>query len=218
MLVVWSVRVSRGLFVCVWVWGFKWRLWVIRWTGCSFAWGEIPEQAVICWQMQPNGENIQTTPHQQHPASEQTGWWCSSGRGVKRWQPKRSSEPSAHPNEASQCSPSSVGCSWWRWKIVRCMNHISSLATRSLKFYFTNKSMKNPLTTHLLLALSCRLSLSNSLSLYRVYAVQYPWASLHQPFSHTTSYVSRMQLGFEKEEYLVSYFGAMGTQKGGLPG
>lgn len=27
-----------------------------------------------------------------------------------------------------------------------------------------------------------------------------------------------MQLGFEKEEYLVSSFGAMGTQKGGLRG
>lgn len=112
------------------------------------------------------GEHLQTTPQQsatfqQHPASEQTGWRCSSRWGVKRWQPKRSSEPSARPNEASQHSPSSVGCSWWRRKIVRCMNHISSLATRAFKFYFTNKSMKNPLTTHLLLALSCRLSFSN---------------------------------------------------------
>lgn len=112
------------------------------------------------------GEHSQTTPHQsatfqQHPASEQTGWRFSSGWGVKRWQPKRSSEPSARPNEASQHSPSSVGCSWWRRKIVRCMNHIPSLATWAFKFYFTNKSMKNPLTTHRLLALSRHLSFRN---------------------------------------------------------
>lgn len=49
----------RGLFVRVWVWGFNWRLWVMPWTGSSFAWGKIPEKAVICWQMQQNGENIQ---------------------------------------------------------------------------------------------------------------------------------------------------------------
>ncbi|KAL1248496.1 hypothetical protein QQF64_021814, partial [Cirrhinus molitorella] len=71
--------------------------------------------------------------------------------------------------------------------------------TRAFKFYFTNKSMKNPLTTHLLLALSRRLSFSN------------------KPLRLSAS-PQRMQLGFEKEENSVSSFGATGTQKGGLPG
>lgn len=149
------------------MWGFKWRLWVMPWTGSSFAWGEIPEQAAICWQMQQNGENIYRLlltralrSSSTLQASRQAGG-AHLGEVLKRWQPKRSSEPSARPNEASQRSPSSVGCSWWRRKIVRRMNHISSQATRAFTFYFTNKSMKNPLTTHLLLALFCRLSFSN---------------------------------------------------------
>ncbi len=118
--------------------------------------------------MQQNGENIYRLLLTRALRSSSTLQASRQADGshlgevLKRWQPKRSSEPSARPNEASQRSPSTVGCSWWRRKIVRRMNHISSLATtRAFKFYLTNKSMKNPLTTHLLLALFCRLSFSN---------------------------------------------------------
>lgn len=192
--------------------GGKWRLWVMPWTCSSFAWGEIPKQTAICWQMQQNGENIHRllSPErffQQHTVSKQTGWRCSSGRGVKRWQPTRSSEPSARPNEARQHSPSSVGCSWWRQKTVRCMNHISSLAIQAFEFDFTNKSIKNPLRIHILLALSSRPFLSNNLWLHRVDAVQYLSLS-SSALSLTTSYVSRIQMGFKKEEHLVSSFGS----------
>jgi len=117
--------------------------------------------------MQQNGENIYRLLLTRALRSSSTLQASRQADGshlgevLKHWQPKRSSEPSARPNEASQRSPSTVGCSWWRRKIVRYMNHISSLATRAFKFYLTNKSMKNPLTTHLLLALFCRLSFSN---------------------------------------------------------
>lgn len=61
--VVWNVRIRafcRERFICVFgCGGLKRRLWVMPWTGPSFAWGEIPEQAAMCWQMQPQrGEHV----------------------------------------------------------------------------------------------------------------------------------------------------------------
>lgn len=87
------------------------------------------------------------------------------------------------------------------------MNHISSLTIRAFEFDFTNKSIKNPPRIHILLALSSRPFLSNYLWLHSVDALHYLSLSL-SALSLNTSYVSRMQLGFKKEEHLVSSFGS----------
>ncbi len=127
--VVWSVRVRafyRGLFVRVWVWGFKWRLWVMPWTGSSFAWGEIPEQAAICWQMQQNGQNIYRLLLNRALRSSSTLQASRRADGAHLGEVLNADSRSAVLNrllalmKASQHSPSSVGCSWWRRKIVRC--------------------------------------------------------------------------------------------------
>lgn len=214
---VWSVRVRafcRGLFVCVWVWGFETEILSHAVDGpfICMRWNPWAGSDVLTDAAAARRAHSQTNPHrsaafQQHPAREQTGWQRSSGRGVKRWHPKHNSEPSARPNEASQRLASSVeGC--------------KKLSDAWIIFLLVLPQLKqNPKNSRLTSCMTVSFKQAPPSLLYGVYAMQYLWSTLHLSFSLPASCVGRMHAaGFWKEAYLVSSFCATGTPRGGLAG